>query len=95
MIAQICRIVLQQRPFDRDRALRHLLDIVPARIPEAAAARDLLTDESCVGSAQVRVVAMLAQIRDEDGLDLARPLLADRRVPVAYRAWLAQADPGR
>ncbi len=81
-----------RRPFDRDRALSHLAELVHAQVPGAAsAARTLMNDTALPQRSRLRIAAILAELGDAEGLAAARTSLADRAVPPAYRAWLARS----
>lgn len=92
VVAAVATLVKEWRTFDRDRAVGQLGDLIRAGVPGSrSAARELLGDLDLARSARHRLAAYLAEVGDAEGLAAARTALADRAVPVTYRAWLARA----
>jgi len=100
VVADVSAVARTWRPFDRDRAVASLAELVRARVPGAVGtARGLAEDTALPRRTRLRAAAVLAEVGDPYGLEIACKSLADRAVPATYRAWLAHAvvlaeDPG-
>lgn len=92
VVADVAAVARTWRPFDRDRAIAALAELVHARTPGAAdTARNLANDTTLPRRTRLRAAAVLAEIGDPDGLKVARESIADRAVSTTYRAWLVRA----
>ncbi|MCZ4119811.1 serine protease [Streptomyces sp. H39-S7] len=80
------------RPFDRDRALNLLGDMVLAGVEGVAAtAQKMIDDADLSRRTRLKLVAALAETGDVKGLEEARARVADAEIPTGYRAGLARA----
>ncbi|MCQ9180618.1 trypsin-like peptidase domain-containing protein [Streptomyces sp. IBSBF 2953] len=91
VVSRVLVAARRWRPFDRDRALVHLGDLVRARLTEAVdAAHALLGDDPGV-AARMKIASALAETGDDTGLEIVRASLTDSGIPAAYRAWCARS----
>ncbi|MFC0506365.1 trypsin-like peptidase domain-containing protein [Micromonospora costi] len=92
VVSEVAGVARAWHPFDRDRALTHLGELVRAGVPGAVgAARELAADTALRRRTRLYAAAALAEVADGHGLKVARESVADRGVPTTYRAWLARA----
>ncbi|WP_394619435.1 trypsin-like peptidase domain-containing protein [Lentzea sp. JNUCC 0626] len=92
VVGKVAEMVRAPLPFDRERALGRMRELVRADVAGAkTASRDLLTDEDLQRRPRIAITAMLAEVGDDQGLTLARKAVADQSVAASHRGWLANA----
>ena len=92
VISRLITALRSWRAFDRQRALMHLSELIHARTNEAIrAAHHLLREGNADALVHVRTAAMLAEVGDEYGLEVARESLENRAISARHRAWCARA----